>query len=227
MLIAEIGINHFGDFKKAKLLIKSAHESGADLIKSQIFCPICSYKYGSMTIGFYEYITLKAPQYYELVYYARDLGNDLFYSVCDCNKGILKGLNWQKITGNQSRNFCRSGWSDYRLFDTENTIVSIPDGVSLPRLKHAEVLYVSEYLAEQVDLGIINNYQDILRRGVGYSDHTVGIDKCVEAHTKYKCNIIEKHFTLEKNHMISGKPFRDTVHGATPKEFEQLAIKIG
>ena len=111
-------------------------------------------------------------------------------------------------------------------WDKETTIVSIPEDTSIPMFKKSEVLFASEYLDEYIDLSIIDNFKSILKRNVGYSDHSIGIDKCVEAHEKYGCNFIEKHFTLEKDVVISGKVFRDTIHGLTPKEFEKLAIKI-
>ena len=38
-IIAEIGINHEGSFKKATKLIKEASLSGADAVKFQIFRP--------------------------------------------------------------------------------------------------------------------------------------------------------------------------------------------
>ncbi len=35
LVIAEIGINHEGDFEKAKKMVKDAHESGAECVKFQ------------------------------------------------------------------------------------------------------------------------------------------------------------------------------------------------
>ena len=52
LLIAEVGNNHFGDFRKAMEMAKIAKESGADLVKMQAF-DAADVK-GSMVPGFYK-----------------------------------------------------------------------------------------------------------------------------------------------------------------------------
>jgi hypothetical protein len=39
----------------------------------------------------------------------------------------------------------------------------------------------------------------------------------------HNVNCIEKHFTLQKEIKWHGKVFRDTVHGALPRELEVIA----
>lgn len=221
MLIAEVGNGHFGNMTKARELIRAAHNSGADLIKAQAF-RASGIKSGSMPERFYKDCELRVEDYLELIHYARDLGNDLFYSIfSDGFESISFTQKWHKVAGVQTRD----GQATADL-DLENVIVSVPSGVvydHLPRFRKAEVLYVSEYLAQDPELRHIGSLAQWLGRPVGYSDHTVGVKFALEAHRCWGANIIEKHFTLSHNEKWGTKIFRDSVHGATPNEFEELA----
>jgi N-acetylneuraminate synthase len=223
VLIAEIGNNHFGDFKKAKELIRVAHLSGADLVKGQAFK--AEDIKGSMPEQFYRDCEFTIEQHLELIDYARDLGNDLFYSIFSKGfEAISMKQNWHKIAGVQTR---RGMVSDH--YDIENMIISIPAELNLdamPKLKRAEFLYVSEYCVSDPDLDNISLLALWLGRRVGYSDHTKGIKYAKLAYSDYGAHIIEKHFCLKKNQIYSDTVFRDTVHGANPKELEMLAIHM-
>jgi len=206
-------------------MIRQANKSGADIVKTQYFCPECSFKYGSMPLEFYRKCFLKELEIMNLVEYARDIGNDLFFSVCEHHKGLSGRMLYEKQTASQSKSMYRIGWPDWKLMDKDNVIVSIPKDCSLPKFKKAEVLFASGYL-EKVDLENIKTLSCLINRNVGYSDHTLGIDKCIEARLKYQSEIIEKHFVIENDAQYRGQVFRDTVHGVKPKEFERLANKI-
>lgn len=221
MLIAEIGNNHFGDMNKAKEMIRAAHNSGADLIKGQAF-KASDIKSGSMSRSFYRQCELQLDEYLELIEYAREIGNDLFFSVFSPGfEEISLAQKWHKLAGSQTK----SGLAT-KMSDVENMIISVPAGTDLStmhKFKHAELLYVCEYLAEEPHLEFITCMSIWMGKQVGYSDHTIGIKKAIEANQKYGAHIIEKHFCLKHSEKYGAAVFRDTVHGATPQEFEKLA----
>jgi sialic acid synthase SpsE len=222
VLIAEIGNNHFGDFDAAKTLIRQAHAAGADLIKGQCFK--AKDISGSMPRHFYETCEFSVDQYLELIEYARSIGNDLFYSVFSVGfEPVIKAQSWHKIAAPQTR----SGHA-HRDRDEDNVIISVPAHLefALPKFKRAEVLHTSEYLTSDPQLWHIQTLTDYLGRTVGYSDHTIGIGNCVRARELWGARVIEKHFCLKQNQSFAGVEFRDTVHGATPRQFEKLAREL-
>lgn len=217
MIIAEIGNQHFGDFDHALELIKAAHDSGADLIKSQAF--MAKDIKGSMPTKFYEMCEFSMEQYIDLIDYARDIGNDLCFSIFSEElMPLQRHQYWHKLAGSQVRNkaFVLEG------FDTETTLVSVAKDVYPPEFKKANILYVSDYLPKDPELKNINTLREFYKRDVGYSDHTIGIKTCIDAILLHKANIIEKHFTIQKDFKYNGTLYRDCIHAATPGEFAAL-----
>jgi sialic acid synthase SpsE len=222
MLIAEIGNNHFGDFSKAKELIHAAHESGADIIKSQAF--LAKDIGGSMPVVFYQQCAFSLRQYKDLIEYARSIGNDLFYSIFSPELDELRAKqNWHKLASSQVQ---KSGGQISLFLDHENVIISVPKDVTIPMLRNAELLHPSKYMVVDPDLGRIRRLSHITGRNIGYSDHTLGIRNCIRASELYGARIIEKHFCLSHGEQWRGITFRDTVHGATPKEFQTLTMEL-
>lgn len=224
ILIAEIGNNHFGSLSKAKELIQAAHESGADLIKGQAYTRGAIS--GSMPKEFYEQSRLSEANYFELMKYAKSIGATMFYSVFlndDADRGLddlIMHQLFHKCAAFQTRELT----DEQRAFyDHENCFVSIPEMSILPFFAYANILHVSGYLTENPDLKRIDFLTQLYGRQAGYSDHTLGIEVCIEAVKKHGVKIIEKHFTLTKNEEWNGHVFRDTIHGATPKEFKKLS----
>lgn len=207
---------------KAKELIVAAHESGADIIKGQAF-KAEDIKHGSMPKLFYAKCAFIEEQYIELIDFARSIGNDIFFSIF--SKGFERlrtKQHWHKISGKQTSD----GLAD-KSKDTHNTFISIPEKCSmkaLPKFKQAELMYVSEYMTDNPKLKTINTIREWFGRPVGYSDHTSGIMWAKRAVLYYEVDLIEKHFCLKKSESFGGQVFRDTVHGATPKEFEKLSV---
>jgi N,N'-diacetyllegionaminate synthase len=75
--------------------------------------------------------------------------------------------------------------------------------------------------AEEANLGAITAMKKRLGLTVGYSDHTLGIDAAVLS-AALGARIIEKHFTLNKNHSA----FRDHQISADPAEMTALVRKV-
>lgn len=219
IIISEVGNNHFGSMDRAKEMIRASIDNGADLIKGQAFdVDLIS---GSMTKEFYQMCKLEVAEYIELIDYARDLGSDMFYSIFpmgnDDYADLIAHMYHYKLSAGQS-----AGITDWEGLDLPDVFISIPEELTLfEKFNYAKILYASKYLEENPKL------EKISKEGLdGYSDHTIGINKCVEAAKEYGAYIIEKHFTLEKNIAFHGNIFRDTVHGLTPKELGKLCSII-
>jgi len=223
MLIAEIGNNHLGDMNKAKELIRAAHESGADVVKSQAFLArdITS---GSMPKEFYRQCEFSFHQYVELIRYAQEIGTDLFYSIFSrALEPLMIHQRYHKIAGAQSA----VGFNFVEKKDADNVLVSVKEGSKKPDLKRARILHVSEYLTTFPGLKNIDLLSEYYGRQAGYSDHTVGIDACIQAIEIHGANVIEKHFTTTRDIFFGGVQYRDAIHAALPEELSQLSTRWG
>jgi sialic acid synthase SpsE len=83
-------------------------------------------------------------------------------------------------------------------------------------------MHVTDYMNRGGAIGRIKKMHHYYGRKVGLSDHSLTLDNCKIARDSGLVNVIEKHFTLEKNIKYNETVFRDTVHGSTPKEFKEL-----
>lgn len=220
-LIAECGNCHFGNFQTAKEMIKVAKESGADLVKFQAIDPEFVAPFGSMPKAFYEHVAFSLDQYIELVQVGNYLNIPVFFSVFGTGniRMVATHTFFHKVSAKQSPNF---QFTDF--MDKDSTFVSCNPIYGLPPLlEKAKIMYATEYLPHFVEFGDIHSLSEHFNRVVGYSDHTVGVKNCVLAVQEHGCDVVEKHFTLEKDYNWEGAPFRDCIHSVLPKEFEQLA----
>ena len=87
-IIAEIGVNHEGDFKQDKILVDEAKKAGADAIKLQTINPDLNYCKKSDSYKLFKkcnYLKMKRGQYLDIV------GKKIFdFSTV----GDLETLNW-------------------------------------------------------------------------------------------------------------------------------------
>lgn len=219
ILISEIGNNHVGDLQKAKDMIRISKECGADMAKMQAFDP--KDINGSMPKEFYELCAFNIFEYTELIQYGKEIGIEVFFSIF--SKEFLplqKVQNYKKLAAIQSQSHPRRA----EKLDYHNVFISLrPNQGMLPDLKKAKILYASEYMPKDPHLDNISFLNRYYSRKCGYSDHTLGVEYCIEAIEYYECPYIEKHFTLTRDIYFKGKQFRDAVHGAMPYELERLA----
>jgi sialic acid synthase SpsE len=210
-----------GNMRLARELVRQAHEAGADLIKGQAFLAK-DITTGSMPQRFYETCALSEDQYLELIEYARGMGSDMFYSIFSEGFTRLRHVQkWTKFAASQHAGFGRAN-------DTEYTVVSYPaiainsDAIS-PKPRRAWAMYATPYLPPDPALHLLDTLTDLIGGPVGLSDHTKSFHSCLKAIRNHGVNCIEKHFTLQKDVCWDGVIFRDTVHGATPRELEIIA----
>lgn len=220
-LIAEAGNCHFGDLKVAKEMIKVAKDSGADLVKFQAIDPDFVAPFGSMPVEFYKHVAFSVDEYIELIDHGNSMQIPVFFSIFGTGsiRKVAAHTFFHKVSAKQSPTFV---FTDF--MDKDSTFVSVNPIYGLPHvLQKAKILYATEYLPRFVDFDVLHSLSEHFGDVIGYSDHTVGIQNCVQAVVEHGCDVVEKHFTLTRDFSWEGIPFRDTVHSALPNELEKLA----
>ena len=110
LIIAEIGVNHDGQFKKAKKLIDAAKNAGADIVKFQIFntadlttkkTPKANYqqklKFKSQN-DMLKKLELSDNDFIKLSEYSRKLGIEFCASFFNSNKlKLLRNLKLKRL----------------------------------------------------------------------------------------------------------------------------------
>ncbi len=236
-LIAEIGINHDGDYNKALQLIDHAHKSGANSIKFQYRNLKRCYSSSSreeigdqmikseITRNFFN-----PHQITKLLIFAKELNLKVgisFFTDADIND--FKNINqfdFFKIPSVELLNF--------KLIEkllllnkevlistgcnTESQIVSCIKKIE--KYPNWRMLHcVSNYPLNLSNskLGYIKRLRKLSNRGVGYSSHDKNWENCLIAAT-LGAEIIERHITIDKNSFGL-----DHTTSSTPSEFKKLS----
>lgn len=223
-IIAEVGVNHNGDFDLAKSLIDMAQGSGADAVKFQYFTPeelvtkkLTKAKYQEANTGkgtqyeMLQSLALNKSQFYDLKKHAKSLGLDFIltpysvqnaydiYGLVDVIKissGDLTHTPLIECVAKRDKPVILStGMST--MTDVERALALFDDTHYPPLcLLHC----VSTYPCKPEYVGLA--YMDRLRvynwPAVGYSDHTSGIGASI-ASAALGATVIEKHFTYDRD----------------------------
>lgn len=220
LIIAEVGHNHMGYMRHAKLLIEEAKACGCDAVKFQ----------------FYDTNKIKKPwqsRYYELLLsehtkdeakqlkeWCNEIGIEFMASAFD-----IERLGWLEELGVKRHKVAsRSIYEKDMIKAMEKTgkqiIASLgkTDERGIPKIKNCDYLFcVSEYPTYMTPemfptkFGKDEQYQ-------GFSDHTIGMYWAREA-VKRGATIIEKHFTLSRE-----LPGHDQKGSADPTEMKDFVI---
>lgn len=233
-IIAEIGINHEGNFKKAINLIKSAKNSGADAVKFQIFKPETlaskntkktnDQKKNIKTESLYNMwkrMEFSLSQWKKLKRLAINLNLDFISSVFD-----EESLKLSKKIDLSAYKVASSDLTDVKLLKDLSSLkkpIIISTGMgSVDEIKKAlNILKKNKvYLLHCVSLypcpvNLVNlrrmkNLSSMFNKDIGYSDHSLGINASLTS-IMMGAKILEKHFTLDKNqkgadHKLSADP---------------------
>lgn len=220
MFIAEIGINHNGDLKTAKKLIKAAHKAGADVVKFQKRTPrVCvpesqwdimrETPWGSMTyLEYKERIEFGKKEYDEIDRYCKQLGISWTVSVWDVlslDFALQYDLPFIKIpsallTNDDLLQRVREKKLRVVLSTGMSTMKEIKRAVNiLSDCPLALLACNSSYpsIDEETDLNVMTTLKNEFNVPVGYSGHETDtlptiIAKAMDA------EIIERHITLDK-----------------------------
>ena len=234
-IIAEIGINHEGSFKKATKLIKEASISRADAVKFQIFKPETLASKKSQKTSEQKKRTKKKenlylmwkrmeftlPQWKKLRSLSNKLKLDFISSVFDRESfEIAKKINLSAYK------VASSDLTDVKLLNdlkNQNKPIIISTGMgsaneiknALSILKKNKIFLlhcVSLYPCppDLINLKRMNSLSLMFKKEVGYSDHSIGINSAL-ASISMGAKILEVHFTLNKNqkgadHELSSDP---------------------
>jgi len=210
-IIAEIGLNHNGDMKLARTLIEKAKLVGADAVKFQIFKAEELYRNTEQNFRLFKKLEFSEDQWGELRDFSAEVGILFGASVFGpWSVEVLSRINpdFFKVASCDVDNFplLRS------IAEKNKPVILSTGGSYIGEIEAAlNVIYkynqdvvllhcVSSYPArpEEVNLKAIWTMKTVFRVPVGFSDHTIGILIPIVA-TAIGANVIEKHFTMNKN----------------------------
>ncbi len=251
LIIAEAGVNHNGSEINAKKLILSAKNAGADIIKFQLFsAKRLVLKNADKPEYIKKNFNLKKKTQYQILN-KLELSYDIFKNInkfCKKNKiefllspfdvesvKIIKKLklNRIKIPSGEITNYpmlVEIAKLNLKVILSTGmaTLKEIDDALKLLKKfgtskKNITVLHCNtDYPTKFSDVNLLSmkTIKQKLRVKVGYSDHTQGDTVPIVAVTM-GAEIIEKHFTLNKN--MSGPDHKASLNN---KEFKSMVNKI-
>lgn len=242
-IVAEIGSSHGGDLIKAKELICSAKEAGADIAKFQIIfaneivspksgiIPLCGrnrsiyndFKAVQMDQNFFCELQQECEKK-NIEFFATVFGNkslQTYYQLPSTPKKV-------KIASPEINHF--------PLFEQINQLpllVWLSTGAStmqdiknaLSYLKHCDVLFhcVTQYPTQpkNCNLKAIKTLKKEFGLQIGFSDHTKDVYEAAIVAHYYGATIFEKHFTLSNSN-----DGLDDSFALTPNNFEKMATTL-
>jgi len=246
-IIAEIGSNFDGSFSKAKKLIKSAKECGADAAKFQAFKTelLLSKRGFEKKSAFqsswknsvwktYKDAELPRDWHEKLNDYAKKIKIDFFTSPWDfeavdiltklktpaikIGSGDITYLDILKYIGSKQKPVLLATGAS-TLKEVEGAVRAIRStGNNKIILMHSVTQYPSPM--EEANLNALNVLKKKFSLNVGYSDHSPG-SLIVLASIAMGASVIEKHFSLNPN---SKGP--DHQHSMSPKAFKKMVDDI-
>ena len=220
MVIAEIGINHDGDFEKAKKMVFDAHQQGAECVKFQchiiedemIENDVIPSNASESIWNIMKRCALTLEQEIELKKITEELG--MIYLNTPFSRSAarrLKSMNISayKIGSGECNNAplieeIASYGKPVILSTGMNTLEDIEQSVSI--LENAELTYALLHVTSMyptpynnVRLGCLQQIKEKFPNAViGLSDHSIGNYTCFAA-VPLGASILEKHFTSDKN----------------------------
>jgi len=228
-LIAEIGWNFLGDIDLAKKMIKSAKDSGADVVKFQVWNPKYLKSGAWDTDGrkqIYEKAQLDIKKFEELHNFSLKNNISCFTSVFtlrDLKKIHVVSDDMIKIPSHEAYNIelIDEAIKLYKQVIISAGCLSKNELLKLEKYKdNPKVIIlhcVSAYplKAENCNFSKFYYLKKIFKK-IGYSGHYQGVEDAIFAITN-GAFVIEKHFTIDNN--LDG---RDNKFALTPEQFKKL-----
>jgi len=228
IIIAEAGVNHNGSMVLAKQLIDVAVDAGVDIVKFQTFSASkivsknakkADYQINLTGNSETQYEMLKRLElsfenHIELLNYCKQRNIQFWSTAFDDESiellkkigidswkipsGEITNLPFLKKIGSFSQKVILSTGMCYLNEIEEAVDVLIKSGTPKNNITilHCNTEYPTPM--EDVNLNAMLTIKNKLNVLVGYSDHTEGIEVAIAA-TAMGANVIEKHFTLDKN----------------------------
>ncbi len=234
LIIAEIGINHLGNFSLCKKMIKAASNSGADVVKLQTINVDESYMNNTLSYKVFKNTNFNQDQLKELYKYAKKNNLELFTTPGDISSiKKIKPLNFPGIK-------ISSGLMTNIPLIEEAIKLSKPIIISTGMAFKKELSKVinifkknnfKKYVVLQCTAKYPNDDKDVnlnsmifiknkYKCTVGYSDHTLDDLACINS-VVMGAKVIEKHFTTDNN-----LPGADNAISMNPINFKEMVKKI-
>lgn len=226
IIIAEAGVNHNGSIDMAKKLIDAAAESGVDYVKFQIWktdeilvknAPKAKYQIDndgdSSQYEMAKRLELTFNQYIELYNYCESVGvkflatpddypsldfltETISQKLIKIGSGEINNIPFLKRIGKKGVDVILStGMSNIGEVELAYTSL-IKSGAPSVSILHCTSSYPAPF--ETLNLLAIQTLKTVFQTKVGYSDHTLGTEASIAA-VALGAQIIEKHFTIDKN----------------------------
>jgi len=249
-IIAEAGVNHNGDKKLAYKLIDAAKEAGVDAIKFQTFKTekiltknVDMANYQKNNTGKFESqfemikkLELSYKDFKDLKAYCDEIGilflstpdeeeslnflcDELNISYIKVGSGEINNFPFLKMIAKKNKPIIMStGMATLSEVEKAlNVIYEVNKNAEI-YLLHCTTNYPTPF--EEVNLRAMLTLKEAFKLPVGYSDHTLGIEIPIAA-VAMGAQIIEKHFTLDKN-----LPGPDHKASLEPNELKEMVRAI-
>ena len=224
--LAEIGVNHLGDYDRAKKMVDDAVDGGADFIKFQTY--VADKRYDKKNPKYNEFTNLVKKWQFsknvekDLWVYAQKKGARVLTSVYD-----EESVEFANSLGTLAFKVAAFELNNKKLIkkilDFKKPIIiscgmtnfdEIDELVNLLEINKAQFILlhtVSSYPLEEKNSYLlkIRKLRDRYKCPVGHSDHTPGTNIPILAGA-IGANIIEKHFTDNPKHRLSDNFFSIT-----------------
>ena len=249
-IIAEAGVNHNGSLELAKKLIDIASEAGVNAVKFQTFKTNNlviknSQKafYQKKTTSSHETqfemlkrLEMDIDMHYEIVAYCKkkkitfisspfdlesiDLLNDLQIEIFKIPSGEITNLPYLEKIGKLNKKIILStGMSDMNeIKNALNLLINSGTNKNNITVLHANTEYPTPMV--DVNLRAMLNIGKTFDVGIGYSDHTLGIEVDIAA-VALGASCIEKHFTIDSN--LEGPDHKASLN---PTQLKEMVIAI-
>ena len=232
IVIAEIGENHYGNWNICRGMVKEAAASGATTIKFQTYT---AEQFGRDHPWFADFKSVEMPQeiHLEMQTLCRELGVEFLSSTFTIRSTTFlvdkMGCKALKLASSRVAELPLLDYVNSRA-DQVKTVYLSTGMASLEEVRTAvkhlaaiEKLYLlqctSQYPTddENVNLRAMLTLKDTFPdQGVGFSDHSRGIDACLAA-VALGAEVLEKHFTYHTR-----LPGDDHAGGMTPEMLTEL-----
>lgn len=246
-IIAEIGINHNGNYKEALKLIDAAKAAGADTVKFQIYNVETLLTFDAPKVTYQKHNDLNKRSHFEMLHdcqlslieqeglfkYCNDIGIGYLNTPYD-----IESLKFLVSLGIKRVKVASADLIDLVLLNAiakHDLEVILSIGIaSIEEIKMAlrylggsynktTLLHcVSNYPCSDasLNLNVIQALREKFSLPVGFSDHSLGNHAAITSVALGAC-MIEKHFTLDKN--LAGP---DHVASSDPEEFSNLVRDV-
>ncbi len=224
-IIAEVGINHNGNFSTAKKYIRECKKINVDIVKFQIAIPQnvviksakkakyqkLNQKDNQSQLDMIKKLHLRVDEYLKLVEYANKKKIEIMFSAFDIESLQiilkLKSIKTIKIPSGEITNkpylqIISKSKKNVILSTGMSNLKEIKTAIRLLdnnkiSILHCSTSYPTKY--KDVNLRVIDTFKENFNLPVGYSDHTIGFEVPIAAVAR-GATIIEKHITFNRRH---------------------------